>query len=47
MKLLMLFDTPAEAFEQSNNRQKLIDLINQGKAHLLPGKTPWKKNWGE
>ena len=33
-------DTPAEAFEQ-NNRQKLIDLINQGKAHLLPGKTPW------
>ena len=34
-------DTPAEAFEQSNNRQKLIDLINQGKAHLLPGKTPW------
>ena len=34
-------DTPAEAFEQINNRQKLIDLINQGKAHLLPGKTPW------
>ena len=34
-------DTPAEAFEQTNNRQKLIDLINQGKAHLLPGKTPW------
>ena len=34
-------DTPAEAFEESNNRQKLIDLINQGKAHLLPGKTPW------
>ena len=25
-------DTPAEAFEQSNNRQK----------HLFPGKTPWK-----
>ena len=36
-----VFDTPAEAFEQTNNRQKLIDLINQGKAHLLPGKTPW------
>ena len=34
-------DTPAEVFEQSNNRQKLIDLINQGKAHLLHGKTPW------
>ena len=35
-------DTPAEAFEQNNNnRQKLIDLINQGKAHLLPDKTPW------
>ena len=34
-------DTPAEAFEESNNRQKLIDLINQGKAHLLPGKTRW------
>ena len=33
-------DTPAEAFEE-NNRQKLIDLINQGKAHLLPGKTTW------
>ena len=33
-------DTPAEAFEQ-NNRQKLIDIINQGKAYLLPGKTPW------
>ena len=34
-------DTPAEAFEKNNNnRQKLIDLINQGKAHLLPGKTP-------
>ena len=24
-----LVDTPAEAFEQTNNRQKLIDLINQ------------------
>ena len=34
-------DTPVEAFEQTNNRQKLIDLINQGKAHLLHGKTPW------
>ena len=34
-------DTPVEAFEESNNRQKLIYLINQGKAHLLPGKTPW------
>ena len=34
-------DTPAEAFQESNNRQKLIDIINQGKAHLLPGKTPW------
>ena len=35
-------DTPTEsAFEQSNNRQNLIDLINQGKAQLLPGKTPW------
>ena len=33
-------DTPAEAFEE-NNRQKLIDIINEGKAHLLPGKTPW------
>ena len=31
-------DTPAEAFE---DRQKLIDIINEGKAHLLPGKTPW------
>ena len=36
-----LVDTPAEAFEESNNRQKLIHLINQGKAHLLPGKTRW------
>ena len=34
-------DTPVEPDEQSNNRQKLIDLINQGKAHLLHGKTPW------
>ena len=34
-------DTPAEAFEESNNRQKLIDLINQCKAHLLPGKSTW------
>ena len=34
-------DTPAEAFEETNNRLKLINLINQGKAHLLPGKTPW------
>ena len=30
-----------DVVEQTNNRQKLIDLINQGKAHLLPGKTPW------
>ena len=37
----VVVDTPAEAFEQTNNRQKLIDLINQGKAHLLQGKTPW------
>ena len=34
-------DKPAEAFEESNNRQKLIDLINEGNANLLPGKTPW------
>ena len=33
-------DTRAEAFEE-NNRQKLINIINQGKAHLLQGKTPW------
>ena len=33
-------DTPAEAFAE-NNRQILIDIINQGKAHPLPGKTPW------
>ena len=35
-------DTPAEALEQINRVQKLIDLINQGKEYLLPGKTPWK-----
>ena len=40
-KTVDVVDTPAKAFEQSNNRQKLIDLINQGKDHLLPGKTPW------
>ena len=34
-------DTPAEAVDQSNKRKKLRDLINEGKADLLKGKTPW------
>ena len=34
-------DTPAEAVDQSNKRKKLKDLINEGKADLLKGKTPW------
>ena len=33
-------DTP-EAVDQSNKRKKLRDLINEGKADLLKGKTPW------
>ena len=34
-------DTPAEAVDQWNKRKKLRDLINEGKADLLKGKTPW------
>ena len=34
-------DTPAEAVDQSNKRKKLKDLIDEGKADLLKGKTPW------
>ena len=34
-------DTPAEAVDQSNKRQYLKNLINQGKSDLFPGKTPW------
>ena len=34
-------DTPIEAIEQKNKRDELKALINQGKAYLLPGKTPW------
>ena len=34
-------DTPAEAVDQSNKLKKLRDLINEGKADLLKGKTPW------
>ena len=36
-----IVDTPAEAVDQSNKRKKLKDLINEGKADLLKGKTPW------
>ena len=34
-------DTPVEGVDQSNKRKKLKDLINEGKAELLAGKTPW------
>ena len=34
-------DTPASAVDQSDKRKKLKDLINEGKAELLAGKTAW------
>ena len=34
-------DTPVEGVDQSNKRKKLKDLINEGKAELLAGKTAW------
>ena len=34
-------DTPQEAVEQHNKREFLIDIIKQGKADKLAGKTAW------
>ena len=44
-EVLDVIDTPAEAVEQSNKREKLRkEVINQGKLHHLPGKTSWTCN---
>ena len=34
-------DTPKEGMEQNTKREALKDVINGGKAHLLPGKKKW------
>ena len=34
-------DTPKAGMEQNTKREALKDVINQGKAHLLPGKKKW------
>ena len=36
-----VIDTPEEGAEQHRKRESLIELINQGKAHRLPGKSTW------
>ena len=34
-------DTDERGEEEENGREILINVINQGKENLLPGKTPW------